>query len=91
VSRRKRQASRGAAPTGRGQTPSPAGRSGTRPPRSPATPLGPRLLADVAILAGVVAAVTVIAELAGAANLGVSLGIATIAFTLVLMYLMLER
>lgn len=50
-----------------------------------------RLLLDVAILVAVVAVVTAAAELVGAANLGVSLGIATIAFTLALMWLMLRR
>jgi len=45
----------------------------------------------VGILAAVVAVVTLIAELAGAANLGVSLSIGTIAFAIVLMYLILKR
>jgi hypothetical protein len=52
---------------------------------------GSQLAVEVGVLAGVVAVVTVIAELAGAANLGVALGIGTIAFTIVLMYLMLRR
>ena len=43
------------------------------------------------MLIAVLAVVTVVAELAGAANLGVSLGIGTIAFTIVLMFLMLRR
>jgi hypothetical protein len=45
---------------------------------------------QVAILAAVTAAVTLIAELAGAANLGVSMSIGTIAFAVVLMYLILK-
>jgi hypothetical protein len=48
------------------------------------------LLAQIAILVAVVAVVTVIAELAGAANLGVALSLGTIAFTIVLMYLILK-
>jgi hypothetical protein len=50
-----------------------------------------RLLPQIAILVAVVAVVTLLAELAGAANLGVALSIGTIAFTLVLMYLILKR
>lgn len=49
------------------------------------------LLAQIAILVAVVAIVTVVAELAGAANLGVALSIGSIAFTIVLMYLILKR
>jgi hypothetical protein len=52
---------------------------------------GPGLLAQIAILVAVVVVVTLIAELAGAANLGVSLSLGTIAFTIVLMYLILKR
>lgn len=72
-------------------------REGSRPqPAPPARPAprpdaGPSLLVQVGILAAVVAVVTPIAELAGAANLGVSLSIGTIAFAIVLMYLILKR
>jgi hypothetical protein len=45
----------------------------------------------VAILAGVFAFTTLLAELAGAANLGTSMGIAQVAFTAVLVALLLER
>ena len=45
----------------------------------------------VAILVAVFAATTVIAELAGAANLGTSLGIAQVVFTVVLVGLLLRR
>ena len=55
--------------------------------RSPAR----QIAADTGVLIAVLAVVTGVAELAGAANLGVSLGIGTIAFTIVLMYLMLRR
>ena len=50
-----------------------------------------RLLAQVALLVGVVVVVTLIAELAGAANLGVSLGIAQIAFAITLVWLLVRR
>lgn len=78
MSRRKRR---------EGSTPQPA------PPARPAPrpDAGPSLLVQVGILAAVVAVVTAIAELAGAANLGVSLSIGTIAFAIVLMYLILKR
>ena len=67
-----------------------------RSPREPAPPArrpdgSPGLVAQIAILVAVVASVTVIAELAGAANLGVALSLGTIAFTIVLMYLILRR
>ncbi len=51
----------------------------------------PGLLAQIAILLAVFALATLIAELAGAANLGVALSLGTIAFTVVLMYLILKR
>ena len=64
-------------------------------PHEPAPPArrpdSPGLLAQIAILVAVVAIVTVVAELAGAANLGVALSIGSIAFTIVLMYLILKR
>ena len=47
--------------------------------------------AQVGLLAAVFAVTTVVAEIAGAANLGVSLGIAQIAFTGVLVWLLLRR
>ena len=50
----------------------------------------PGLLSQIGILVAVVAVVTLVAELAGAANLGVALSICTIAFTVVLMYLILR-
>jgi hypothetical protein len=46
---------------------------------------------QVALLAGVFAAVTVVAELAGAANLGTALGIGQIAFAAALVWLLLRR
>lgn len=50
-----------------------------------------RLVVQIAILAGVFAVVTVVAELAGAANLGTALGIAQVAFMLALVGLLLKR
>ena len=49
------------------------------------------LPAQVGLLALVFAATTVLAELAGAANLGTALGIGQIAFTLALVALLLKR
>ncbi|HEU0023764.1 MAG TPA: hypothetical protein VFQ12_03995 [Thermoleophilaceae bacterium] len=49
------------------------------------------LAAQIAFLVAVVAVTTAIAELAGAANLGVSLGIAQVAFVPALMYLLLRK
>ena len=74
-------------------------RRGTDPPPSPpSAPPAARhsggisgLPVQVAILAAVLAAVTLIAEAAGAANLGVAISIGSIAFTFVLMYFILRR
>jgi hypothetical protein len=49
------------------------------------------LLRQVGILLAVVAVVTAVAELAGAANLGTALSFAQIAFALALVALMLRR
>jgi hypothetical protein len=51
----------------------------------------PLFLAQSAALLGVLAAVTLVAEALGTANLGVSLGIGTIAFAIALMYVVLRR
>ena len=63
------------------------------PPEPRPQPPGdrPGLLGQVAVLAAVLAVVTLIAELAGAANLGVALSIGTIAYSIALMYLILRR
>lgn len=57
----------------------------------PPTQARPGLLPQIAILVAVLAVVTLIAEAAGAANLGVAISIGSIAFTIVLMYLILRR
>lgn len=49
------------------------------------------LAAKVAVLAAVFALVSAVAKVAGAANLGTALGIGQIAFTLVLVALLLKR
>ena len=46
---------------------------------------------QIALLAGVFAAVTLVAELAGAANLGTALGIGQTAFAAALVWLLLRR
>jgi hypothetical protein len=46
---------------------------------------------QVAFLAAVFAVVVLVAELAGAANLGVALGIGQIAFAIAVMYLLVRR
>jgi hypothetical protein len=51
----------------------------------------PRLLAQAAFLAAIVGVATLVAELAGAANLGVALGIGQIAFAVALVALLLWR
>ena len=48
--------------------------------------LGPQ----VALLVGVFVLVTLVAELAGAANLGVALGIGQVAFAIVLLWLLVR-
>ena len=48
-------------------------------------------LAQAGVLLGVFAVVTVLAELAGAANLGTAMGIGQIAFTAALVALLLKR
>jgi uncharacterized membrane protein (DUF485 family) len=46
---------------------------------------------QIALLIAVFAVTTLIAELAGAANLGVALGVGQIAFALALAYLLIRR
>jgi hypothetical protein len=84
VSRRRERASRrepgaGSEParSERGAPVSPRGAPGRRPPRI-------SFFAQVGILVAVFAIVSLIADLAGAANLGVALGIGSIAFSIAL-------
>ena len=50
-----------------------------------------RHAADLALMAGAFAAATVVAELAGAANLGTSMSFGQIAFALAAVYVVLRR
>lgn len=49
-----------------------------------------KLRDQIAVLIGVVALVTVVAELLGAANLGVALGVAQVAFAIAVVYLLVR-
>jgi hypothetical protein len=62
-----------------------------RAPGRPAPAAGWGLGVQIAFAVGVFTAVTLIAELAGAANLGVALGIGQIAFAIAVVYLLLRR
>jgi hypothetical protein len=80
VSRRSRRERRSPAPQ---RPPDPPGPSSGRPRMGLAAQLG--------IAVGVFAAATLIAELAGAANLGVALGIGQIAFAITVVWLIVWR
>jgi hypothetical protein len=67
--------------------PAPRGEPGPPPARRRGSSLGAQLL----FLAGVFALAVLVAELAGAANLGVALGVGQIAFAIALVYLLLKR
>jgi hypothetical protein len=95
VSRRRprRRAARPERAAGRQRGPDPRA-SGTRSGGAPdarsggfASTLGGQLV----ILAVVFAVAVLVAELAGAANLGVAFGVGQIAFTVALVYLLLKR
>jgi hypothetical protein len=84
--RRPAESERGAAARGaaaRGGEPRPQTAPGRRPPRI-------SFLAQVGILVAVFAIVSLIAELAGAANLGVALGIGQVCFAIVLLALIVK-
>jgi Flp pilus assembly protein TadB len=78
VSRRSRRERRPAAPQRTTEAPAPSSER-----------MG--LAAQLGIALGVFAAVTLIAELAGAANLGVALGVGQIAFAITVVWLMVWR
>ena len=81
------QAGRGARDAGRrGREAEPRGAAAARHAGS-----GWGLGVQIAFLAAVFAIVVLIAELAGAANLGVALGIGQIGFAVTVMYLLLRR
>lgn len=75
--------SRGRDP-GEWESPGRASRGGAPDPLS-------RLSVQLVVLAAIFALAVVVAELAGAANLGVSLGVGQIAFAIALVYLLLRR
>ncbi|MDQ3677395.1 MAG: hypothetical protein M3401_11435, partial [Actinomycetota bacterium] len=54
-------------------------------------PGGSTVLTDVAIMLGALVIATVVAELAGAANLGTSLSFGQIAFTLAAIFVLVRR
>ena len=70
-----------------------AGRAPRADGRSPARRAAPTwgLGLQIAFLAAVFAVVVLVAELAGAANLGVALGVGQIAFAIAVVYLLLRR
>lgn len=67
--------------------PRPAARSASDDGQAPR---GPSLLVQIAILAGIFVVTTLIAELAGAANLGVAIGVGQIVFALALVAMLLR-
>jgi hypothetical protein len=102
MSRRKRRrdapSARGEAPAAgsgraeRGRRDAAVARDASASPSSrPAPGSGWGLGVQVAFLAAIFAIVVLVAELAGAANLGVALGVGQIAFAIAVMYLLLRR
>jgi len=85
VSRRKRRPGTATEPAASGPEEGRSAAGRTPDPRS-----SRRLLIDLGILTAVFAATVGIAELAGAANLGVAIGIGQVTFALVLVALLLR-
>ena len=75
----------------RKQAPAMPSKREERPPARALPPLRPRLLLDAGALLAVFVVVTLLAELLGAVNLGVAIGVGTIAYAVALMWLMLKR
>jgi hypothetical protein len=69
-------------------TPAPRRRDAPQPP---ASPRGAGWVVDLALMTGALAVATVVAELAGAANLGTALTFGQIAFVLAAVYVLLRR
>jgi hypothetical protein len=93
VSRRKR-GSGGSAQGGTGRSDGAPNRGGGWVPGAPAPNRQPPRLsfvAQVGVLVAVFAIVSVIAELAGAANLGVALGVGVIAFAIALVVMIVKN
>ena len=97
MSRRERRPPAGRdAPAPRRPAPAPrrdtaSRRRDTPAPRRAAAAFPSGLLAQILFLLGVFAVVTAVAELAGAANLGVAIGIGQIGFAIALVFLLLRR
>jgi hypothetical protein len=95
VSRRRSRAGSarrpGRPPLGDGGAREAAGPAGAGPARHGGDGLGTGLLRQILLLLGVFAAVTLVADLLGAANLGVALGIGQIGFAVALMYVLVRR
>ena len=90
-----RRGSRAASPGGSGEARDPRRASGRGRP-APGGPShraasGWSLAVQLAFLVAVFAVVVLVAELAGAANLGVALGVGQIAFAIAVIYLLLRR
>jgi hypothetical protein len=97
MSRRKRRASGASAtsgePAGGTARRAASGQAAGGADRGPAAarPAGRRIALDLAILIAVFAATAAVAELAGAANLGVALGVGQVAFALAVVVLLLRE
>ena len=94
MSRRKRRPSARGEPAvnrekGRASGPRASDARPTAPPRSERRP-SDRLLTDLAILTALFAATVGVAELVGAANLGVAIGIGQVVFAVALVALLLR-
>lgn len=63
----------------------------TRSEAPGSAPFPSGLLAQVLVLVAVFALVTLVAELAGAANLGVAVGVGQVGFAIALVFLLLRR
>jgi hypothetical protein len=87
-SRGAREAGRGGAQAGRGGTSARPGGAGAAADRASS---GWGLGVQLVFLVAVFAVVVLVAELAGAANLGVALGVGQIAFAIAVIYLLLRR
>jgi hypothetical protein len=87
--RRRDPQTRGGEEAARGRRPAETGEAGGSPADRPAAS-GWNLGVQVAFLAAVFAVVVLVAELAGAANLGVALGVGQIAFAIAVIFLLVR-
>jgi hypothetical protein len=89
MSRRKRRPGEASAHRGQGEVAAGRDHAAEGGPAAPRAS-GGSIVADLAILSAVVAVTIGVAELAGAANLGVALGIGQVAFAIALVVLLLR-